>query len=75
MSAAVMSVAAPVVMTAVAPAAVRASASGPVAAAGQAARELRLVEIGFVLFLAACATGALVLLGASGRTGRRRGGD
>ncbi|MEU4113383.1 hypothetical protein AB0F71_02635 [Kitasatospora sp. NPDC028055] len=54
------------------------AASGPVAvaltAAGRAERELRLVEIGFVLFLGACATGALVLLGAPGKKGRRQGG-
>ncbi|WP_188307677.1 hypothetical protein [Streptomyces sp. CBMA123] len=41
-----------------------------VAAAAQAERELRLVEIGFVLLLAGCATGALVLLGVWGRKER-----
>ncbi|MFH9354420.1 hypothetical protein [Kitasatospora sp. NPDC017646] len=45
-------------------------ASVPMASAAQAARELRLVEIGFVLLLAACAAGALVLLGSWGRKGR-----
>ncbi|HJD83063.1 hypothetical protein [Kitasatospora aureofaciens] len=37
------------------------------ASAAQAARELRLVEIGFVLLLAGCAAGALVLLRSCGR--------
>ncbi|MFJ9772569.1 hypothetical protein ACIRVF_15195 [Kitasatospora sp. NPDC101157] len=40
------------------------------ASAAQAERELRLVEIGFVLLLAACATVALVLLRSCGRKGR-----
>ncbi|MGW2375540.1 hypothetical protein [Kitasatospora sp. NPDC001683] len=40
------------------------------ASAGQAARELRLVEIGFVLLLVACAAGAVVLLGSWGRKER-----
>jgi hypothetical protein len=38
--------------------------------AGQAARELRLVEIGFVLLLSGCAAGAVALLGTWGRKGR-----
>ncbi|MFI9319695.1 hypothetical protein ACIGXI_07915 [Kitasatospora aureofaciens] len=41
-----------------------------IASAAQAARELRLVEIGFVLLLAGCATGALVLLRPCGRKRR-----
>ncbi|MER7847977.1 hypothetical protein ABTZ03_28990 [Kitasatospora sp. NPDC096077] len=46
----------------------------PLATAGQAARELRLVEIGFVLLLAGCAAGAVALLGVWERKGRGRGG-
>ncbi|MFD5461493.1 hypothetical protein ACFWIQ_01520 [Kitasatospora sp. NPDC127059] len=44
--------------------------SGVSVVAAQAARELRLVEIGFVLLLAGCATAALVLLGVWGRKER-----
>ncbi|MFD7450239.1 hypothetical protein [Kitasatospora sp. NPDC059827] len=56
------------------PAPVSVAAAVALTGAGRAERELRLVEIGFVLFLVACATGALVLLGAAGRKGRGQGG-
>ncbi|MBV2154766.1 hypothetical protein [Kitasatospora sp. SUK 42] len=41
-----------------------------VASAGQAARELRLVELGFVLLLSGCAVGAVALLGVWSRKER-----
>ncbi|MFD8704408.1 hypothetical protein ACFV1W_17595 [Kitasatospora sp. NPDC059648] len=46
------------------------TASVSMASAAQAERELRLVEIGFVLLLAACATAAVVLLWSCGRKER-----
>jgi hypothetical protein len=38
--------------------------------AGGAARELRLVELGFVVLLTGCTVAALALLGTWGRKGR-----
>lgn len=46
------------------------TAVAALASAGQAARELRLVELGFVSLLTGCAVGAVALLGVWSRKGR-----